>query len=179
MSDIILNDDEIEFLKESNYIEQEPGYGPAFDDAAAAWHDMRSRRELRAEDVLLCHAQLMRSRTSIPDDAKGAWTKVRTGVYSGSRLIQQNPDPSEVPGLMEKFIVDINADVLKFDLEAGANDQRTREFHARFEKIHPFQDGNGRVGRILYEWHRLMLGMKIHVIHEEDRAEYYSWFRKV
>jgi len=37
--------------------------------------------------------------------------------------------------------------------------------------------GNGRVGRILYNIHRLLLGLPIHVIHEgKEQKEYYTWF---
>jgi hypothetical protein len=49
--------------------------------------------------------------------------------------------------------------------------------HVSFEHLHPFRDGNGRVGRILYNWQRLKLGLPIHVIKYEDRWEYYNWFK--
>lgn len=47
-------------------------------------------------------------------------------------------------------------------------------FHAKFENIHPFADGNGRVGRILMNYHLLLHDHPPVIIHEEDRKEYYS-----
>ena len=53
----------------------------------------------------------------------------------------------------------------------------TKMIHVIFEKIHPFRDGNGRVGRILYNIHRLLVGLPIHIIHEGvEQMEYYKWF---
>ena len=51
------------------------------------------------------------------------------------------PDPSEVPRLMDNLIqawTDITAD----------------EWYREFEEVHPFGDGNGRTGNILWTWHR-------------------------
>lgn len=48
-----------------------------------------------------------------------------------------------------------------------------------FEKIHPFEDGNGRVGRMLYNINRLNAGLDLHIIHEgKEQIEYYKWFNK-
>ena len=32
------------------------------------------------------------------------------------------------------------------------------EIHCRFEVLHPYQDGNGRTGRLLWAWHMRRLG---------------------
>lgn len=47
-------------------------------------------------------------------------------------------------------------------------------FHAKFENIHPFSDGNGRTGRLLMNYLLLSLNHPPIVIHEEDRKEYYD-----
>ena len=58
-------------------------------------------------------------------------------------------------------------------------DFAAKQLHIAFEDIHPFEDGNGRVGRILYNIHRLNLGLPLHIIHEgEEQQEYYKWFQK-
>ena len=47
------------------------------------------------------------------------------------------------------------------------------EFHARFEKIHPFQDGNGRVGRIITFKECLKNNIIPFIILDRDKLFYY------
>ncbi len=51
-------------------------------------------------------------------------------------------------------------------------------FHAKFENIHPFSDGNGRVGRLLMNYILLIHNHPPITIYEEDRKEYYSALEK-
>lgn len=47
-------------------------------------------------------------------------------------------------------------------------------FHAKFENIHPFADGNGRTGRLAMNYFLVMHDHPPVIIHEEDRKEYYN-----
>jgi len=51
---------------------------------------------------------------------------------------------------------------------------RATIFHARFEKIHPFEDGNGRVGRFLINIILLSNGYAPLIIRKTGRARYFN-----
>jgi len=64
-------------------------------------------------------------------------------------------------------------------------EEKIRENHVLFESIHPFEDFNGRSGRILYNLLRVKCDLPIHIIHGRaknekelhvEQASYYSWF---
>ena len=47
-------------------------------------------------------------------------------------------------------------------------------FHVKFENIHPFADGNGRVGRLVMNYLLVLHNHPPIIIHEEDRKAYYE-----
>jgi len=58
----------------------------------------------------------------------------------------------------------------------GKNGKHIQLDHITFEKIHPFIDGNGRIGRIFMNWQRKKAGLPILVIKEAEKQKYYDWF---
>jgi hypothetical protein len=63
------------------------------------------------------------------------------GVRVGYDL---KPHPAEVPGLM-KGLMELTSPIM------------AEEWFRQYEEIHPFRDGNGRTGQILYNWIRSSL----------------------
>jgi len=72
-----------------------------------------------------------------------------------------------VPPKMKKLVRDANrkhADAI----------EHAAEVHARFEQIHPFSDGNGRIGRLLIHAMLLRKNIPPAVIVQEHRHRYYQ-----
>ena len=77
-------------------------------------------------------------------------------------------DAKDVPEDMAELLEEING--------SDSDDYLTiaTYFHLRFESIHPFADGNGRVGRTLLNYYLMIHGIKPLIIYDEDKKEYYG-----
>ena len=79
---------------------------------------------------------------------------------------EETAQPEEVHPQMKSLLADYNSQKqVEFD--------DLLDFHVRFERIHPFQDGNGRVGRLLLFWQCLQTGIVPFIITEDLRLFYY------
>ena len=79
--------------------------------------------------------------------------------------------PYEVPIKMERLILDYNGEMKKLHVV-----ERAAVFHLMFETIHPFIDGNGRVGRLLLNLELMKEGYPPINVKFSDRAKYYECF---
>lgn len=79
--------------------------------------------------------------------------------------------PKDVPIIMKNLLEEYSKG--KIDLRALAI------FHAKFEKIHPFQDGNGRVGRLILFREALHNDICPFIISETARIEYVNAIKMV
>ena len=85
-----------------------------------------------------------------------------------------------IGGEHKKFISTpiLQAQVIDVLKKINRLEEDPQKAHVLFEGVHPFEDGNGRIGRILYNWQRLNMGLPLHIIHSgEEQQEYYKWFR--
>ena len=79
---------------------------------------------------------------------------------------EETARPEEVHRQMKSLLADYNTKKqITFD--------DLLDFHVQFERIHPFQDGNGRVGRLLLFWQCLQAGIVPFIITEDLRLFYY------
>lgn len=100
-------------------------------------------------------------------DSRKAWFAV--GDYkrlANSVGEEETARPEAVHGQMKSLLANYNA------LKKVAFEDLL-DFHVRFERIHPFQDGNGRVGRLLLFWQCLRAGIVPFIITEDLRLFYY------
>lgn len=147
------------WIHESNLIE-------GVDDAAADLVCLKAWRwsldqPLSLEMLLELHRRIMKGRLS--PSYVGVLRSVDVTV--GGRLC---PPWENVPSLLNDWL-------RRF---AGASGEaQTIIAHVAFENVHPFVDGNGRVGRMIMNWQRVLSYLRPMTILYNDRWEYYGWFR--
>ena len=119
------------------------------------------KKEIREEDILELHKATMKG---IVEKYIGAYRPVQVYLRGSSFL---PPPPNKVPKLMGEFIYKLNRNPNKYDpitLSALS--------HLEFESIHPFVDGNGRVGRLLANWVLMEGGYPPIIIAKKERLRY-------
>lgn len=84
---------------------------------------------------------------------------------------EKTVEPKSVHKHMAKLISDFNS-------RGSISLDDVIDFHVKFERIHPFQDGNGRIGRLLMLWQCLQKRIVPFIISEELRLFYYRGIQK-
>lgn len=84
---------------------------------------------------------------------------------------QKTAKPTDVPKRMKELLLEYNQKK-KIELKDII------DFHAKFEKIHPFQDGNGRVGRLIMFKECLKHNIIPFIIYDSDKYFYYRGLKE-
>ncbi|OGT96324.1 MAG: cell filamentation protein Fic [Geobacteraceae bacterium GWB2_52_12] len=123
-------------------------------------------------DLLAAHNTLMTGLLDVP----GKFRDGGVGVMAGERVIHLAPPAERVPALMSDLLHWLqNTD--QHPLLASS------VFHYEFEFIHPFEDGNGRIGRLwqtltLSKWNPLFANIPVESLVHEHQQEYYDSINK-
>lgn len=80
------------------------------------------------------------------------------------------PAPEKIPNLMQYFVYNYNHDVQDIYMKIAM-------YHIEFEKIHPFEDVNGRTGRLLINYELLKNNLPPTIITKDDRVKYFELIR--
>lgn len=113
-------------------------------NAYEAYNLILSLNPMSEEDLLKAHKLMMNSLVS----ENGKYRSRGVGVFDGKKLIHMAPPATLVPTLMHNLIEWYQSSELHPLIKSAI-------FHYEFEFIHPFSDGNGRMGRM---WHTILLG---------------------
>ena len=161
----------------STILDGEPVVGPLRDiqearnaievyDRYQEWDPTSESHLLRAHEVLM-RALL---------DAPGRYRTSRVVVMGDDEVQHIGPPARRVPGLM--------ADLLEW---LGGTEEHplvaSSVFHYEFEFIHPFEDGNGRMGRlwqtlILTRWNPLFAAVPVESLIHASQGDYYRAIRE-
>lgn len=120
------------------------------------------------KDMLAAHRVLMNELTK----EVGTFRCGGVGVFAGDVLVHMAPPAERVPQLI--------AELIDWTKRAEVHPLiKSCVFHYEFEFIHPFMDGNGRMGRmwqtfLLYQWKPLFGWLPIETLIRERQEEYYK-----
>lgn len=129
-------------------------------------HKKAKEQELSLDVMLVLHAMLI---SNIRDDIAGRFRKDDEYVRVGSYIA---PDPKEVRERLEKMLATYHASNHENIVK------RIACLHLTFEHIHPFVDGNGRIGRVINNYLLIREGFVPINIKFIDRKKYYQAFKE-
>lgn len=118
--------------------------------------------EISKEMVLLLHQMLI---GNINDGIAGRFRKsgeyVRVGVHIA-------PAPENIEKMIDSLLIKYTSDQESYFLE------KISYFHLEFEFIHPFNDGNGRIGRAVTNYQLQRFGFPSIIIRDKEKQNYYQ-----
>jgi len=137
-------------------------------NALLAYEQLDSWQPYKKADMLAAHAVLMTGLLDHP----GSFRKGGVGIMRGRSVVHLAPPAERVPALMKDLLSWLK----------GSKDHpliASSVFHYEFEFIHPFADGNGRMGRlwqtlILSRWNPLFTYIPVETLVYKHQSEYYA-----
>jgi Fic family protein len=154
-----------QFLEESNAIEEVYGE-KALNQALNAWNYIIRQDQLNLSNICKTHEILMEG--LIKEHYRGRFRDCQV-VIAGKMGLDYNLVPSAIGEWAEQ---------MNYAWGACRNDQcpLLEQLHISYEKIHPFVDGNGRTGRIFWNWGRVKNELSLKIILEIEKYDYYQIF---
>lgn len=129
--------------------------------------DRRAKeQELSLEVILTLHKMLV---SNICADVAGRFRNENEFVRVGHHIA---PPPREVMGLLQGALIEYNSSSHENIIK------RIARLHLKFENIHPFVDGNGRIGRATNNYLLIREGFVPINIKFIDRKNYYEAFKE-
>ena len=137
-------------------------------NAFAAYEELPNYSPYSIDDMLSAHKLLM---TALVDES-GKFRSGSVGIQRGDQMVHVAPPANRIPELIKdlfKWLQDTDTHPLV----------ASSIFHYEFEFIHPFQDGNGRIGRlwqtlILSKWNPLFALLPVESVVRDRQQEYYA-----
>ena len=162
-----LNEDQITAILEGKPVIAPPREIQEVRNALAAYERLNGWQPAREADLLEAHRILM---AGLLNDA-GHYRSGGVGVMQGRQVIHMAPPAERVPELMTDLLAWLDS-CEEHALIASS------VFHYEFEFIHPFADGNGRLGRlwqtlILNRWQPVLADLPVEsLVHAHQQAYY-------
>jgi Fic family protein len=171
-----LTEEQTRYIYETNTINTEIGKAANVDDIIEARNhficfnyilDVAS--DQLSEDIIKEIHRILKSSTS---DSENDWFMV--GDYKALPNIigdRETTAPDKVEGAVQSLL-------LKYSQQETVSMEEIIRFHHDFENIHPFQDGNGRTGRLIIFKECLKHDLIPFIIDEEHKNYYYRGLRE-
>lgn len=121
-------------------------------------------KDLDREEILFLHKMLI---GSIDDPIAGRFRKKGEYVRVGTHIA---PAPEHVETGISSILSEYEKSDGAYFLDAIA------KFHLDFETVHPFCDGNGRIGRVIISYQLLRLGFPLIIVRDKGKENYYQSF---
>ena len=136
-------------------------------NAYEIYERLEELNENSVKDLLLAHKIM----TSELIKESGRFRSKNAGVYQGDKLIHMGTLPEYIPELINNLFLWLKNSEEHPLIKAAV-------FYYEFEFIHPFQDGNGRIGRlwhslILSKWKKFFAWLPIESLVQKYQKEYY------
>ncbi len=122
--------------------------------------------EISKDNIILFHQMLI---GNINDNIAGRFRKIGEYVRVGSYIA---PAPEHIDKALDEIIVEYTSEHDTYFIDKIA------KFHLDFENLHPFNDGNGRIGRVLINYQLQHLGFPNLIIRDKEKQKYYDGFNK-
>lgn len=126
----------------------------------------RSSEEQSIENILLLHQMLI---GNIDESIAGRLRKYGEYVRVGTFIA---PAPENIELMFEEALIEYSSDQTSYFMDKIA------KFHLQFETIHPFNDGNGRIGRVIINYQLYRMGFPGIIIRDKEKTVYYQSFKE-